>query len=104
MKMIKVLGVEIPRYQDCNKCKTKDACSFAHYAYSQPCDKCKNTQEYENEQDKIKEERKTWGGARALKNQEVTGVFQGAGTTFYTNDKGDIVKHEPIKRLANGRK
>ena len=91
------MGVEIPMYQDCKKCGVKEICRFINVAYSQPCDKCKNTKEYQAEE-AIKDKELRGGGiTEAFDNQRATGVFEGKGTRFFTNSKGNIVKTEPLR-------
>jgi hypothetical protein len=96
---IVIMGVTLPRWQDCNRCKAKLACKFEKFAYDQPCEKCKQSKEYLEEQ---KNRETGWKHGNPLKNREITGVFQGLGTTFYTNHKGDVVKTESIRPLPAG--
>jgi hypothetical protein len=96
---VMVLGLPIPYWQDCEECGDKLACHFSGFAYDQPCIKCKSTEKYEQEQ---KSYEKPMSMSEAFKNQEIAGVFQGMGTTFYTNHKGNVIKTEPIRPLKTG--
>ena len=95
---INIVGIksQVPKWQDCNMCKTKLICRFFGFTYDQPCSKCKGTEAYKKKQ----EESNKMGGRSMddmLKSNKVASVFQGKGTTFYVNHKGNVIKTEPIR-------
>jgi|SRR5581483_6314591 len=94
---------KIPKYQDCKRCGVKLSCKFDRVAYSQPCDNCKNTKEYEIEQQRKSEEMRGFGITQAFAAQQPAAVWNIKGRNVYTNNKGDIIKDEPYKPLKTGR-
>lgn len=99
---IKIFDFEIPRYVKCDWCGEEYACAFTGFAYSQPCDKCKNTEKYEKMlEDKKKNPLKDHIG-EAFKNQQVAGVWNYKGRNIFTNHKGDIIRDEPARPLKSG--
>jgi len=90
-----VLGVTLARYKDCPLCGAKLVCEWNKYAYQlhENCPKAK------------KQEPLAWKHGNPLKNREISGVFEGKGTRFFTNHKGDVLRTEPLNRpIPAGRK
>jgi len=97
---IKIMGINVPRWQDCNRCKARLACSFSTYTYDQPCAECKNTPEYIEETTKPKGVSIT----QALESRTVASVFEGGGRTYYVNSRGNVIKDEKSRPLKVGDK
>ena len=102
---VEVMGMKfkIPKYVDCERCKSKLSVSWAGIAHDQPCNKCKNTPEYEYEM----KHRKTLMDSsidEAFKNQQVASVWRVGNRTLYGNHKGNLIKDEPYRPLKTGTK
>lgn len=54
---IKLFGQKIPMWQDCKRCGAKLAVRFVGVTYNQPCNKCRNSKEWQEEQEAHKKER-----------------------------------------------
>ncbi len=92
----KVFGIDLPMWQDCKNCGVKLACRFTSVAYSQPCDKCKATEEYQKEHNKPKSRSMD----EMLAVDKPVAIYEGYGRMFYVNSKGNIIKDEkqhPVK-------
>lgn len=100
MEEIEVLGIKIPRYIDCPKCGNKESCKWAGYAYAVPCEKCRDTKEFEEQQAKHEKVQDHIGNA--IKSHQIAGVWQYKGRNIYTNHKGDVIDDEPYKPLKSG--
>ena len=98
MSDITVMGVKIPRYQDCNKCGAKGACQFTTWTYDQPCADCKLKAPQSSESEFA------WKNGNPLKNREPAGVWEGNGRRVITNHKGDIIRDDPYRPTEPGRK
>lgn len=94
---IKLAGLgTFPRWRDCPDCGAKLVCVFDTYAYAQHyrCPKAKPSEEYSHA-----------GIDQAFKSKQVAGVFEGKGTRFFTNNKGNVIRTEPMNRpLPVGKK
>lgn len=97
---VTIMGCTIPRYIDCPWCGQKYACKFGAVTYSIPCDECKATEKYEQQQ-----KNKLHGDAigQVFKNKQATSVWNYKGRNLYINHKGDIIKDEPYRPLKAGR-
>jgi len=95
---INVFGIktDVPKWQDCKRCGAKLACKFYGFTHLQPCDRCKVSKEYQDEENDKDKSLRNGGVSSAFENQRVAGVFEGKGTRFFTNSKGNIVKTEPL--------
>lgn len=100
---VTVLGIKLPRWQDCTRCGAKLSCPFSKFAYNQPCDNCKNTPEYEEEQAK-KDKEKGTSMSDMINANKPTGVFEHKGRYLFVNKKGNIIRDEKVKPLPAGRK
>jgi len=100
---VRIFNTDLPRWQDCTRCGKPLACPFDRVAYLQPCEECRESDEYKAEQKK--KGNLSWKHGNPLKNREITGVFEGKGTRFFTNHKGDVVRTEPLnKPIESGKK
>lgn len=102
---IKIMGFEVPRWQDCNWCGDKLACRFTTVTYDQPCDKCKDSKKYEDylaERNKVSKNMKD--ADDAYKSNTVAGVFEFKGRYIYTNNRGNIIGDEPVRPIEAGDK
>lgn len=104
---ITVFGVELPRWQTCERCGKEWACWFNGVLYLQPCDDCKNTPEWEAEQavkEKEWEKYREGGIDEVFANQKPVAVHEVAGSYLYTNKRGDIIKEEKVRPMKQGEK
>lgn len=102
-----VMGIAIEKYEKCIWCKEKTSV-FGIWGYTQPCDKCRDTEKYdkfrkkENErQEKIKS---NMGMDEALNANKPAAIWEGRGRQVITNSKGNIIDNVPYKRRPLGRK
>lgn len=101
---IELFGEKFPKWQDCNQCGSKLSVKFEEFTYAQPCDKCKDTKEYD---DKLKEARKrkeSMSMDEMLQVGQAKAVWTGRGRMITTNSKGDIIANEPYKPTHAGQK
>lgn len=92
---VQVMGQPIARWQDCNRCGSKLSVQFGIYAYEQPCDKCKDTPEYDKEYKEAKEAKKN---RRTMDEMLQVGkpkaVFTVAGRDLTIDNTGQVIKEE----------
>ena len=90
-----VMGHPIAKWQDCDRCGAKLAVQFGTYGYEQPCDKCKDTPEYDKEYKEAQESKKN---RRSMDDMLAIGkpkaVFTVAGRDLTIDSTGQVIKEE----------
>lgn len=89
---IKLFGVDIPQWQDCNRCGAKLAVRFGSVTYEHPCSNCRNTEEWQKEQEGYKKERSM---------QDILDINKPTSVFTMTDKKGRPIRNLSVNHKGN---
>lgn len=102
--MVKVMGMDVPEWQDCVRCGAKLACRFGSFSYNQPCTECQNDEAWQQEEEEKTKQKPRISMSEALKAGKPAAVWEHKGRLVYSDHKGNIIKDESWRPLEAGKK